>query len=126
MVKDLSDLEVYILAENFANSIWDIVSRWEYFRQRTIGMQFTRAADSIVANIAEGHGRYHYKDKKNFGYYARGSYEECKNWLRMAIKRNLISGNEAPKLIDDLEKIGPKLNALINTYKKPRSKVTNS
>ncbi|MBA4411197.1 MAG: four helix bundle protein [Bacteroidota bacterium] len=41
--------------------------------QKTIGAQFIEAADSISANIAEGFGRYHKKDKIKFYYYSRGS-----------------------------------------------------
>lgn len=90
MFKELSEIEVYVLAENFANKVWEIVLTWDYFIKDTLGKQLVRATDSISANVAESHGRYHYQDKKNFGYYARGSYEETKSWLRKAIARNTI------------------------------------
>lgn len=38
--------------------------------------QIRRAANSIGANIAEGYGRKHQKDKLNFYFYARGSANE--------------------------------------------------
>ena len=109
-----------MLAENFANKLWEVVNSWDYFARDTIGKQAVRAADSISANIAESDGRYHYQDKKNFGYYARGSYEETKNWLRKAIARNIIPKEKQSELIQELELIGPKLNALINSYKVPK------
>ena len=28
----IEDLEVYMLAEDFANEIWDIVIKWDFFR----------------------------------------------------------------------------------------------
>jgi len=37
-----------------------------------------RAADSIPANIAEGYGRYFYKESKQFYFYSRGSIQETK------------------------------------------------
>jgi len=117
MFKELSEIEVFIIAEDFANSIWDLVIKWNHFERDTIGKQLIRAADSISANIAESHGRFHYKEKSMFGYYARGSYEETKSWLRKAIKRNLLTKEETSKLVNKLEHIGPKLNALINSYK---------
>ena len=65
MSKSLEDLEVYQIAETFSNEIWAIVLEWNYFAKDTVGKQLVRAADSISANIAEGFGRYHYKDNKN-------------------------------------------------------------
>ena len=48
-------------------------------------MQFVEAADSISANIAEGYGRYFYKDRRVFCYYSRGSILETKNWSVQSI-----------------------------------------
>ncbi|MEJ5995551.1 four helix bundle protein [Pedobacter sp. Du54] len=47
---------------------------WDFCAKDTIGKQICRAADSISANIAEGYGRFHYKENKNFCYYSRGPY----------------------------------------------------
>lgn len=120
MFKELKDIEVYMIAECFSNKVWNIILKWDYFAKDTIGKQFMKAADSISANIAESHGRYHYQDKKNFGYYARGSFEETKSWLRKSIKRNLLLDEEMKNLSEDIKLIGPKLNSLINTYKYPK------
>jgi four helix bundle protein len=37
-----------------------------------------RAADSIPANIAEGYGRYFYKESKQFYFYSRGQFRKRK------------------------------------------------
>ncbi len=121
MFKEIHEIDVFILAENLANLIWEIVLKWNYFEQDTVGKQLIRAVDSISANIAESHGRYHYQDKKNFGYFARGSFEETKSWIRKCEQRNLISEKELKEINKYLSAIGPKLNALINTYKKGMS-----
>ena len=49
--------------------------------------QMRRAAVSIIANIAEGYGRFHYKDKINFYIIARGSSAEVQNYL--IVSKNL-------------------------------------
>ena len=54
----LEKLDVYNLAENFSDTIWNIVGKWNGFEKDTIGKQIVRAADSISANIAEGYGRF--------------------------------------------------------------------
>jgi len=91
MSNRLEDLEVYTLAEQFGDEIWFIVIEWEYFAKDTLGKQMARSADSISANIAEGFGRYHYKENKNFCYFSRGSVIETKGWLKKSKTRNLIT-----------------------------------
>ncbi len=61
MVFKVEDLEIYQMAEDLSDRIWEICIKWDYFAKDTIGKQLVRAADSISANIAEGHGRYHFK-----------------------------------------------------------------
>jgi four helix bundle protein len=82
MVIRLEDLEVYNLAESFGDEIWFLVIEWDYFLKDTVGKQLARSADSIGANIAEGFGRYHFKENKNFYYFSRGSIIETKAGLR--------------------------------------------
>lgn len=63
-------LEIYKVTEHFP-------------REETFGLisQIRRAVASVTANIAEGFGRFHYKDKINFYYRARGSLLEVQNFL---------------------------------------------
>ncbi|GGH00901.1 four helix bundle protein [Pedobacter zeae] len=107
----LEDLEVYLLAEDLSNEIWDITTTWDLFSKDTIGKQVCRSADSISANIAEGYGRYHFKENKNFCYYSRGSILETKSFLRKMKHRTLISDKEYQDLFKKLEIIHIKLNS---------------
>ena len=109
----IEDLEVYMLAEEFANEVWDVVIKWDYFAKDTVGKQVCRCADSISANIAEGYGRFHYKENKNFCYYSRGSILETKSFLRKMKHRNLIATEGYETLFNKLEIIHIKLNAYI-------------
>jgi four helix bundle protein len=43
--------------------------------------QIKRSSKSVGANIAEGHGRFYYKDRVRFCYNARGSLSETENHL---------------------------------------------
>lgn len=122
MVAKLEDLEVYQMAEELADKVWNICLGWDYFARETVGRQFVKAADSISANLAEGHGRFHYSDRLNFCYYARGSLQETKSWLSKAVRRGLISKqeNDIRSIIEILPK---KLNAYITSIKRAKASI---
>lgn len=58
----LEDLQVYRLAMNIGERVWEIVLEWNYFARDTVGKQLVKAADSVAANLSEGWGRYYYKE----------------------------------------------------------------
>lgn len=95
-----------------AEEVWAIVVKWRYFEKDTVGKQFVRAVDSIASNLAEGLGRYHYKEAKNFAYYSRGSLFETKAWLTKAQSRALIKNEEFESIFSKLDVVGK----MINTY----------
>lgn len=126
----LEKLAVYNAAELFADKIWNIVKEWNHFNKDTIGKQLTRAADSISANIAEGYGRYYFKESKQFYFYARDSIQETKSWLSKCQRRKLIEDSICIVLLQEAEKILAMLNAYIkfvaNSQKpKPEVRPTN-
>ncbi|MGF7040544.1 four helix bundle protein [Mucilaginibacter lappiensis] len=113
MSNRIEDLEIYNLSDAFSYKVWVLVLEWDYFAKDTIGKQLVRSSDSIGANIAEGFGRYHYKENKNFCYFSRGSIIETKSWLMKAQARKLINDEEYHLLIQQLETIHLKLNIYI-------------
>lgn len=114
----LEELDVYQLSMEFGENIWDIAINWSFLAQDTIGKQMIRSSDSIAANIAEGYGRFHYKENKQFCYYSRGSVLETKTWLRKANSRKLITEDQHSLFITKLETIHIKLNAYIKSIGK--------
>ena len=90
----LEELEVYKVAMEIGEIVWNIVMKWDYFQKKTLGAQFSDAADSIAFNISEGYGRFHYKDNKNFCFYSRGSAKETLTALSKSKTRNLVTEDE--------------------------------
>jgi four helix bundle protein len=109
------DLHVYRLSEDLADQVWEFVSVWPAFAQRTVGEQLVDAADSIGANIAEGAGRYTFKENRRFTHIARGSLYETKHFLRRAFRRKLLRDLEIARLKVILDELAPRLNAYINS-----------
>src|SRR2546423_15673706 len=109
----LDELKVYNLSMELGEKVWNIVEPWNYFAKDTVGKQLGRATDSIAANLSEGFGRYHYKDKKNFTYFSRGSLFETKTWITKAHNRNLVSKEDFDYFHTNIEFIGKMLNSYI-------------
>lgn len=117
----LEKLDIYNNAEDFSDEIWNIVLEWDYFKKDTIGKQLVRAADSISANIAEGYGRYFYKESKQFYFYSRGSIQETKAWLSKCLRRKIIEEKKCSQLIETSQKLLLQLNAYIKFVAKSQS-----
>ncbi len=68
----------------------------------------------------EGYGRYTPADRRKFSIFKRIRQlaEETKSWLRKLIKRKVIDKSDVSKYEVVIEKLGPKLNAFINSTKK--------
>lgn len=69
-----------------------------------ITSQMRRAASSITANIAEGYGRFHSKDRIKFYLNARGSSTELQNFLILSKDLEYITDEEFNRIkIDTFE-----------------------
>jgi len=109
----LEESNIYNQADGRSDKVWKIVDSWDFFKKDTIGKQLVRSADSISTNIAEGYGRFFFKENRNFCYYSRGSLLETKNWLGKAFRREIIKEEDYKNLTDDLDKLHKSLNAYI-------------
>ena len=69
----LEDLNVYQIAMKIGEKVNANVEKWDWYRKKTVGIQWVESSDSIAANIAEGVGRFFFKEKLLFMYYSRGS-----------------------------------------------------
>lgn len=88
--------------------------------------QMRDAAISIPANIAEGYGRWHKKDKINFYIYSRGSACEERSHLLCGEKVGYFTAEEilpisakCRQVVEELNKIIKGLNS--NAQPKPQS-----
>ncbi len=79
--------------------------------------QIRRAALSVSANLAEGFGRNHSKDKLNFYYIARASLLETKNHLIYGNRVAYFTDSTLKDLFSLLDEIWIELNRLIKSLK---------
>ena len=109
-------LDVYQRALTFAKKIQNITKEIKgYFPWCD---QCYRAAMSIVLNLAEGAGRQHANDKKNFYFIARGSAFECVPLIELGFDAKVINTSQRDELRVDLKSICQMLTKLIQSIQK--------
>lgn len=79
-----------------------------------LAAKLKHAASSLVANIAEGNGRWHTAERKSFLSLARGSAQECAAILEVCRQRKLIPDGEYRRLKEILERIAKMIGKLID------------
>ena len=75
--------------------------------------QLRRASMSIPANLAEGCGRWHPNDRKQFFWIARGSVNECIVFIELGVTQNVLTEENQAELRNKLEEIGRMITGLI-------------
>jgi four helix bundle protein len=115
-------LRVYRLAEELADSVWELACGWAALARDTVGKQIIRSADSIGANIAEGYRRGSYQDNRRFIRLARGSLYETRHWLRRAFRRRLLTNAQIEQLKPLIDNLGPQLNAYLKSIGRTKAK----
>ncbi|MFC1771183.1 four helix bundle protein [Candidatus Margulisiibacteriota bacterium] len=107
MKHEFQSLPVYIKAKEFYQALKkDVLTK---VTDRYVKDQLARASLSIVLNIAEGYGRFHKADKKNFYINARASVNECVACLDIVFdseipEEHLEMASELGKMISGLVK----------------------
>ncbi|MHC4598447.1 MAG: four helix bundle protein [Planctomycetota bacterium] len=122
---EIENLEIYRLAEEISDLVWEEVDRWSPFQKSSMGTQVVKAADSIGSNISEAYGRYHNRDKLNFLYYSRGSLFETDTRWRKAFRRNVVSQEVFSDVAVKIEKMAPKLNRFISVKRGGSGKLSD-
>ena len=74
--RGFEDLDCYKLSDQVMKEAYRVAEMLPTHEKYNLSDQLRRAGVSIVLNIAEGYGRYHYLDSLRFYYIARGSLME--------------------------------------------------
>lgn len=106
-------LDVYQQSVDLADVITDFTEtfpRGKYYLKD----QLNRAIMSVPNNIAEGNGRFHKGDKKNFFLIARGSAAECVPLLEMCKRKGLLDDGRYNEYKGRLDNTCKMLSGLIS------------
>jgi len=93
-VQDFTDLDVWKLGRELRKTIYAITRRFPSEEKYALIDQMRRAAVSVTANVAEGFGRFSYRENVQFCRHARGSAFELRDHLTSALDAGYISSQE--------------------------------
>ena len=118
-VKSFTDLEVWKSARELRKEIYKIVKNLPEIEKFGLNTQMCRAAVSVTANIAEGYGRFHFKETVQFARHARGSVYELHDHLITCIDQNYIEESVFEEIVKSwIEKTIQLLNGYIRYLNK--------
>lgn len=109
--KCFKDLLVWQYAHQFVLMVYEMTSAYPEFEKFGLRSQFTRAAVSIPANIAEGYKKLGKADKLRFMNTAQGSLEECRYYIILSKDLHYLGNEDIERLRLSLEKVSWYLNS---------------
>jgi len=114
-INKFTDLEVWKEAHKLTLLIYKITQNFPREEMYGLTSQIRRAAISIESCIAEGFCRYHYKERLNFYYDARGSIGEVQSQSITARDIRFMNEEDFKKVFSQSEKVGVILGGLIRS-----------
>lgn len=111
------DLEIWQLSHALVLEIYKLVAGFPREEKYSLCDQIKRAAVSVPANIVEGHSRNSKKEFIRFCFISRGSLEELRYYLQLALDLKYISDAVYQETEAKLTKISVKLNNFIHSLK---------
>jgi len=111
-------LDVYHKAVEFADKIFSASKNFNMKHQSSLGDQLRRSALSIANNIAEGTGRKHKREKKQFFQMSLSSAYECIPPLKIALMQNELSAEHYKSLYQECHLITKMLASLVKSVER--------
>ena len=114
-------LEVWKAGRELRKEISKLAKTFPSIEQYRLADQMIRASRSVTANIAEGHGRYHYQENIQFCRQSRGSLYELLDHLTVALDENYIAEETFRSFRSRMFKVTKMLNGYIRYLKDKKS-----
>jgi four helix bundle protein len=120
-IQTYRDLEVWQKGMDLVIEIYKLASLFPQQEMFALTSQLRRAAVSIPANIAEGHGQLYRRNFLRHLSIARGSLMEVETHLQIAVRLNYLSRDQAKAAWALLQETGRLLNGLIRSLESKES-----
>lgn len=113
MVKGYRDLEVWQRAMDLVVFCYATADSFPKSETYGLASQMQRAAVSVAANIAEGHGRRRTGDYLRYLSMAYGSLMETETHLQIAERLGYVDAEKCGQVLEKTGEVGRMLNGLI-------------
>jgi len=113
--KKFEEIQAWQKAREITKAVYQVTNNPGFSKDFGLRDQIRRASVSIMANIAEGHGRRTRTEFANFLNLSRGSTSEVQSHLYVALDLEYISMQEFEKLYQTLEEIS-RMNLSLARY----------
>jgi four helix bundle protein len=120
MKSTFETLKVWQKARELRNNISRLARTFPSDEKFKLTDQMIRASRSVTANIAEGHGGYHYQENIQFCRQARGSLYELIDHLYVALDEKYIDNNDFINYKSDIDEVIKILNGYIKYLKESK------
>lgn len=117
-IKSFKDLEIWQLAKELVIKVYKLAKTFPSEEKYTLVPQIHDAVISVAGNIAEGFGRYHFKDNIKFQLNARASLNETESHLLVSESLGYIKTDNQElfnEILKDIAKLGVKINNYISS-----------
>ena len=111
------ELEVWKFSRDFRKKISILTKKFPQHEQFELTKQIKRSSRSVTANIAEGHGRYGFKDNTRFIRISAGSLKETLDHLYVAFDEGYIDKQDFETLKLQYASCQRLINGYINYLK---------
>ena len=118
MSYSFKDILAWQKAYVYCLTVYKVTADFPDFERFGLRSQFTRAAVSVTANIAEGYRKLSKQDKLRFFNIAQGSLEECRNYNILSKDLQYITEEDYYVLEEKLEIASKFLNSYCEGVRK--------
>ncbi|MGE0175270.1 MAG: four helix bundle protein [Oligoflexales bacterium] len=126
MTFSFENLKVYRDSLTWVTEVNHMLKELGKHCSRTLKDQLQRASLSIPLNFAEGNGRWHKAEKKQFYWTARGSVFECVAILQVMARMDLLRDEVVTRHHNSLTELSKMLTALIRSVDNLKDKPKTS
>lgn len=123
MIKDFRELRVWQEAHQLSLLIYKITSKFPREEVYGLSNQLRRAGVSVEANIAEGHGRFHYADEINFFVISRGLCSEVQTLTLIALDLGYTDQKTGEEIVIRYSQLVKQINSYIKSKREQLKKI---
>ena len=124
-IRSYEDLHVWLAGMDLVDAIYSETREFPLDERYGLTAQMRRAAVSVVANIAEGHGRAHRGEFLHHLSFAAGSLAELETQARVATRQGFLSAESLSALLMRTGDVGRMLRRLRQALAMTRNRRTS-